>query len=159
MRAHITHRSGFTLIELLIVMGMLGIITTVVLVAINPTKQLYEARSAERAVLVREQENALMHYVIDRWEDPAPDIPLGEGNAKPICRFAVSNIICVNIDGVLSQDYLVAIPVDRTQTGTLITGYRIYKDQSGRPHVCSDFLPIDNHQRCSGSTSMDILGR
>jgi prepilin-type N-terminal cleavage/methylation domain-containing protein len=39
---------GFTLIELLVVIGMLAILSTVVLVAVNPLRQFAQARNTER---------------------------------------------------------------------------------------------------------------
>ena len=39
---------GFTLIEILVVIGMLAILTTVVLVAVNPLRQFAQARNSQR---------------------------------------------------------------------------------------------------------------
>ena len=58
-------RKGFTLMELLLVLGILGILATMVLIAINPTKQLDDARGVSRNVAVREMENAISQYIID----------------------------------------------------------------------------------------------
>jgi len=41
-------RNGFTLIELLVVIGMIGILASTALVAINPLHQFAQARNAER---------------------------------------------------------------------------------------------------------------
>lgn len=39
---------GFTLIELLVAMGIIGIITTGLLIAVNPVEQLRKSRDAKR---------------------------------------------------------------------------------------------------------------
>ncbi|MFA7681633.1 MAG: type II secretion system protein [Candidatus Peribacteraceae bacterium] len=123
---------GFTLIELLIVLGAIGVLSSVTIIAINPAKQLSDAQDATRKNTVRQMENAVYQRLIDEWE-AIDTIPIGEGNAKQICQQGVTDDpTCVNLD-MLVPEYIAAIPVDPTEETH--TGYTIYQDSSGRSHV------------------------
>jgi type IV pilus assembly protein PilA len=154
MRNNQTHAGGegFTLVELLIAIGIIGILVSVVLVAINPSKQLNDARNAERAVHVNQLEKATMQYVLSTTHEPVAGIPTGAANAAKICRAGIAVSGCVNVD-TLVPTTVVAIPLDPTETDTNVTGYRIYKDQSSRIHVCSDYLPTANAAHCPAGAS------
>jgi len=56
---------GFTLIEILIVIGMLAILATVVLVAVNPLRQFAQARNSQRQANVSAILNALSNRIAD----------------------------------------------------------------------------------------------
>lgn len=55
-------RSGFTLIELLVVIAVLGILASVILIAINPTEQLARGRDAGRKTTVGQIGNAAQAF-------------------------------------------------------------------------------------------------
>lgn len=57
-------KSGFTLIELLIVIAILGLLATVVLVAINPLQQLARTRDAGRKSSVAQLGHAMEAYAV-----------------------------------------------------------------------------------------------
>jgi prepilin-type N-terminal cleavage/methylation domain-containing protein len=56
---------GFTLIEILIVLGMLALLSTVVLVAVNPLRQFAQARNTQREANVSALLNAVGHRLAD----------------------------------------------------------------------------------------------
>jgi type IV pilus assembly protein PilA len=119
----IPRRSGFTLIELLLVIGIIAILASIVIVAINPTKQLGDARNAQRRSDVNTILNAVYQYYVD-----TNSLPTGiTTTAKGICMTGAAS--CANgVDlSVLTTNgrYLVRIPYDpqavTTGTGSLYT--------------------------------------
>ena len=128
-------QSGFTLMEILLVLGIIAILSTIVIAALNPTKQLNDARGADRTVAVRSIENAIVQYIIKG--NPVTGVPTGITNATPICQDTITGTDCTVTAGgydlsALSTDgeYLVNIPIDPSETGSLLTGYRLYQDGS-----------------------------
>ena len=123
-------RSGFTLMEILLVLGIIGILAAIVIAALNPTKQLNDARGVDRRSAVREIENAVVQYIIDG--NSFPGISAGIGNATQICQDTVTGVDCTTTGGydlsMLTTDgeYLVNIPIDPNETGSTLTGYKIY---------------------------------
>jgi prepilin-type N-terminal cleavage/methylation domain-containing protein len=136
-------RKGFTLMELLLVLGILAILSAIVLVAINPTKQLNDARGVSRSSAMREIENALSQYIIDG--NTLTGLPAAISVAVDICQTAVIGTDCTDapVSGydlsALAPMYLTSLPLDPTQTGSTITGYRVYKSGSFNK-VCSPVL-------------------
>ncbi len=145
---------GFTLIELLIGVGIIGILSSIVLVAINPSKQLADAYDADRKNNVRNYGIAINKYVIDNWERPPPirNLP-SEDDAAPICKYNVNGQNCRNLD-VLVPDYMPEIPVDVLEDeGSDDTGYAIYEAHGQRPIVVPLFLGMSSNPEISSSSA------
>ena len=127
-------RPAFTLIELLLVVGIIGILAAVVIVAINPTKQLGDTRNAQRRSDVNTILNAVYQYSIDT----RGQLPAGiDTDPKGICLTGAAS--CEN--GVdlsvltLTGTYLVSIPQDPSSTSATGASYNIVRDTSGRVTV------------------------
>jgi len=58
-------KKGFTLIEILVVIGIIAILATVVLVAINPARQFAQARNSQRTSNVNTILNAIGQRMVD----------------------------------------------------------------------------------------------
>lgn len=125
--------NGFTLIEILLVIGIIGILASIIIIAINPTKQLQDARSTDRRISIREIENAISQYIIDG--NTLSNVPAYKSIAKPICQHTFTGALCTGapINGydlsvlTTNSTYLNEIPIDPSSTGSTRTGYRLYK--------------------------------
>lgn len=123
-------RRGFTLIELLLVIGIIAILASIVIVAINPTKQLGDARDAQRRSDVNTILNAVYQYAIDNNGNLPTGIPTG--TAEEICVTGSACATGVDLD-VLTGSYLVRVPVDPSAAATATgTDYFIVQDANGR---------------------------
>ena len=118
---------GFTLIELLVSMGIIGVLSSIVIVAVNPSQQIINAADAQRTHSASELLKAIQQYNIDHGVPPnehaIPDVANGDAS---ICRQGVTDPTCLNFD-VLVPTYLVSIPVDNNQPCSADSGYGIAK--------------------------------
>jgi prepilin-type N-terminal cleavage/methylation domain-containing protein len=120
------HKKGFTLIELLLVVGIITILASIVMVAINPTKQMGDARDMERKSDIRHIIDAVFQFAIDH----EGEFPAGiTGERQEICVYDKE---CGGIDLSELRDILVDMPVDPLLTTTEGTNYFIMKDEEGR---------------------------
>ncbi len=136
-----SRRSGFTLIELLLVIGIIAILASIVIVAINPTKQLGDARNAQRRSDVNTILNAVYQYAIDNNGNLPTGIATDSANAEEICLSSIDSTTCeayvspaVSLN-VLTGSYLVSVPADPQSASGTGTNYWIYQDSNGRVTV------------------------
>ena len=95
--------NGFTLIELLVVMGIIAVIATIVLVAINPARQFAQSRNTQRSSNV----NAILNAIGQRIAD---NKGVFEGGSCPILSAATTSV--VDLTTCLVPTYLTAMPID-----------------------------------------------
>lgn len=133
------NKGGFTLLEVLLVVGIIAILAGIVIVAINPSKQLADSRNAQRRVDVNTILNAAYQYAIDNNGTVPSTIPTS--NAEEICNTGIASSTCnsnslVYLDTLTSnEEYLVEIPQDPIDATTNGSGYFILKSSNGRVTV------------------------
>lgn len=113
MPASLTKRikqKGFTLIELLVVIGILAILLSIVLIAINPARQFAQANNTQRSSDV----NALLNAVHQYAADNSGQLPAGITTTAA----NISNT-GANICALLVTDYLAALPADPSTAGAI----------------------------------------
>jgi prepilin-type N-terminal cleavage/methylation domain-containing protein len=133
------HR-GFTLIEILLVVAAIAILAGIVILAINPNKQLGDTRNAQRRADVNTILNAVYQYTIDNSGSLPPGISTTQ---KEICLANIATTTCTGAtpplttlnELVWSEKYLTSIPTDPQATTTNGTAYYISKSANGRVTV------------------------
>lgn len=126
---------GFTLIEVLLVIVIIAILAGIVLIAVNPGKQVSEANNAQRSSDVSTILNAVHQYSIDnRGALPSAITTTATGIG--------SGAGLIDLCSDLVPTYVTAMPFDPTATGgaytdcsTYTAGYTIVKDANNRVTV------------------------
>ena len=126
-----TNNKGFTLLEILLVVAAIAILAGIIIIAINPGKQLSETKNAQRRIDINTLVNAVYQYSIDNNGALPASITT---TSTEICKTtAISCLGYVDL-GVLTanEKYLVGLPTDPTGSSANGTGYKISKDVNGR---------------------------
>lgn len=142
-----SHNKGFTLLEILLVVAAIAILAGIVIVALNPGKQLGDTRNAQRSSDVNAILNAFYQYAIDNNGNFPSGLDDVNGTTQVLgtsasgcdttCGAVTSTAACLDVSGDLVPTYLVDIPQD-PQSGTDgNTDYYIDKDTNGRITVGS----------------------
>lgn len=108
-------RRGFTLIELLVVIGILAVLLTIVLIAINPARQFSQSNNTKR----RSDVNAILNAVHQYAADNRGALPSGIGTTAANIGNGTGD---VNICASLVSQYLAGLPQDPlSNNGAAIT--------------------------------------
>ena len=118
---HIQTRKGFTLLEVLLVIAVIGILAAIVLVAINPNRQINQARQAAINSDKNTIEKALQQELIDTGSYPSSI----DGVQRKICSSTVTTD-CINITSDLVPNYIAAMPTGGTYTVARGNDGRVY---------------------------------
>jgi len=129
----IRKQGGFTLIEILVVIGIIAILATIVLIAINPALQFRKANDTQRTSNI----NAILNAVGQFIADNKGKLPTGI-DTDVATKETISNTDA-DICSQLSPKYISSLPVDPDATGPVTncaaaydTEYKINVDANGR---------------------------
>jgi prepilin-type N-terminal cleavage/methylation domain-containing protein len=141
---------GFTLIELLVVIGILAILLTIVLIAINPGRQFAQANNTKRHNDVLQILNTVHEYAADNHGNlPTALRGLTAGTAYEVGSGAGNADICSEV----MPTYISALPTDPFMNTSAITacaaydtGYEVTIDTNNRvtisaPHTDTTVEP------------------
>ena len=131
-------KKGFTLIEILLVVAIIAILAGIVILAVNPQKQLLDAKNAQRKADVNTIISAVYQSAVDnKGVMPGANVPIAPTAAMEICTSSVSATCTAatlaDLSSLISsQTYLTSIPVDPAGNVTNGAGYKIQKTANGR---------------------------
>lgn len=135
-RVQCAFRDSFTLLEIMLSIAIIGVITAIVITAINPSKQLAKAQDIRRQSDSNQLQKALSQYLVDKGSVPDPvKAALGTSSSPvPICsQNATDKTVCVDASSLVGP-YIASLPQDPAEACAGITGYRLYVDKMG-PHI------------------------
>lgn len=102
---------GFTLIEILVVIGMIAVLASVVLVAINPLRQFAQARNAQRASDV----NAILNAIGERIAENRGVFTGGGCPASlPHTATVIASTGGYDLRPCIVPDFISELPIDPT---------------------------------------------
>lgn len=111
-------KKGFTLIELLVVIGVLAILLTITLIAINPARQFAQSNNTKR----RSDVNTILNAVHQYAADNKGLLPTGIPDTTAGAAVIGNGVGQVDICAFLVPTYVAALPVDpQTNNGAPVT--------------------------------------
>lgn len=134
MLEKLKNKAGFTLIEVLLVVAIIAILAGIVILAVNPAKQLADTRNAQRRADVNTIINAAYQYSIDNNGNlPATILVAGAAPANDICTTGgtctgLTDLTVLTTNG----KYLVSMPKDPSSATANDTKYTIVRDANNR---------------------------
>ncbi len=151
MRKFYKNQEGFTLIELLIVIGILGILLAIVLIAVNPQQNFKQANDTQRKADV----NAIINAIGQYSSQNNGQLPAGiDATVRTIT--STTGATNINLCSVLVPAYIADLPLDPTTgtespdgslctdaSATYSTGYTVQSSAGNRITVAAPAAEIE----------------
>lgn len=130
MKTRVSIEKGFTLLEILLVIAAIAILAGIVIIAINPSKQLGDTKNAQRRVDVNTILTAVYQYAVDTNGSLPASITTTE---TEICKTGGTCTGLIDLSVLTTNEkYFSTIPTDPTGSSANGTGYHIKKSANGR---------------------------
>ena len=138
MKKLLRSQKGFTLIEILLVVAAIAILAGIVIVAINPGKQLGDTRNAQRKSDVNTILNAVSQFSVDN----NGILPTGiTASSTEICATGAAS--CTGLIDLsvltLNGKYIVSVPNEPQKVNVNGAGYTVLRTSSGRITVTAQY--------------------
>lgn len=138
-------KEGFTLIEILVVIGIIAILASIVIIAINPAKQFAQARNTQRQAGVNAILNAVGQRIADNKGVFAGTYNVGgiDYHCGSLPTTSTTTIKTDNSSttlgalGCLVPTYISSLPLDPAYTNGNDTLYDIIVNSTGRITICA----------------------
>jgi prepilin-type N-terminal cleavage/methylation domain-containing protein len=136
-------KSGFTLIELMITIAIIGMLSTLLIVAVNPSRQFAKARDTQRQTDLYAILSAIYQYSSEHsgaWPDTDGNPVTSNFPTSATCIGTAAgcfNLAAAGISGeTLVPVYMASLPFD-PKTGVYPgnIGYTVYVDSNNRIHM------------------------
>lgn len=145
-----SNNKGFTLLEILLVIAAIGILAAIVLVAINPNRQLAQARNAQRRSDVLAISNAIYQKILDDASNNVTTMNTALGNTGIIYAIGTagaattptSTACLANTTGTTTANGNTTTPTAMIDlTSQLVSNYigALPFDPNGGSAVCSQY--------------------
>src|SRR5680860_44145 len=130
-------KKGFTLLELLIVIGILAILSTTVVLVINPAQLLKKARDSQRISDLNTMKTAIAYYITETttpsigtvsktFSDVATASCFGAASSTQALTTAGLGWIPINFDGMTGGSPIGSLPPDPNKTAIGASPGRYY---------------------------------
>ncbi len=143
---------GFTLIEVLVVIGIIAVLASIVIVAINPARQFAQARNTQRESNINTILNGIGQNMVDN-----KGVALSATTCSGIDTVPSGTATHIGTGtGLVDLSCLVptyiasSIPFDPSDGDTVDTEYTIKEESTGRYTLCA---PKHAESSISGSTA------